>query len=80
MNWELLKDSGASGHRNPYGKIQWFDVNVNGSRNKRGAWQFGNLRKPHSKLGGFTAFWKGVLVKQVVLEGDGDELTIDKTG
>lgn len=64
VDWDLVCAAGSEGHRNPYGRIDWFDVRAGGRVNQRAAWRFRQLRRPYASLSGFTAFWKGVRVSQ----------------
>eukprot|EP00171_Calliarthron_tuberculosum_P011143 IDg11143t1 len=64
VDWGLFTEAGVQGHRNPYGRIDFYDVRVDKHLNRKAAWRFDDLRKPYTRLSGFTAFWKGVEISQ----------------
>ncbi len=74
VDWSLVLPSGLIGHRNPWGKIKWFDLKANGLRRRKAAWAFHQLRRPYSQLNGYTTFWKGVVVAQTAKDPELQDL------
>lgn len=79
VDWSLVLPSGLTGHRNPFGKIDWFNLEVNGVKRFKAAWSFQNLRRPYNTLDGFTSFRKGVQISQVTDRSEEVSLS-DATG
>jgi uncharacterized protein (DUF427 family) len=46
------------------GEASYYDVVVNGERNKAAAWYYPDTKPEAKNIEGYVAFWKGVLVNE----------------
>lgn len=65
MQWHLLEGTEHCAHRNPYGRVRYYNILANGRVNRRAAWAFESPKRPRTALDGYTTFLKGVKVSEM---------------
>jgi len=45
------------------GTASYYDINVNGEKNKDAAWYYPETKQDAKNIEGYIAFWKGVIVE-----------------
>lgn len=59
---QYFKDSPAHTTCPWKGEASYYDIEVNGQRNKDAAWYYPDPKEAAKKISGYVAFWKGVEV------------------
>jgi uncharacterized protein (DUF427 family) len=64
INRQYFKDSPTHTTCPWKGEASYYDVEVNGQRNKDAAWYYPDPKEAAKKISGYVAFWKGVEVEK----------------
>jgi len=64
LRLEFVRESGTHTVCGWKGQASYFDLEVDGQRNRDAAWYYPSPREAASRIAGYVAFWHGVVVER----------------